>query len=394
MAYNQPVESSKASMASDRFVLADAKLRKRRGKAPAAYARSRPIARKAPRKRVVAARMSGGAKALLRSPHCTTDYIHAITNPFDAPSGACLPADLFPLPTQKLKIWARGSCVLGTTGFGFISVIPTATSDAPAAWATSVTSVMAVSTALNAVTNTASIAFAQSPFLVADINTNKTVQTRLVALGLRLRYTGTEAGRNGIINCMESAEHLTVAGMSYDFIRTHPNTKTYRPAGDGSWTTLLYSGPAFTQEMTLFSQDPMTIMGTTTTTGTGVLVAAISGVAADKYEFEIFEHFEAMGINVSGKTRSDADAITYAKAQEAIKDVAGQNSLSLADTAHIIRNYVTKLAQSLPFLIESGSNIALALKGNPANLLRQITGAGMTYNANGRAKGGQLQLEL
>jgi len=376
--YNQPKESSNKSMATDRFVQG--------AKAP--RKRAAPKKKRAPAKRTRqltrVMRDAGGVKAVIRSPQCTSMYLHSLMDPFSAPSGACLPSDMFPLPSQKLKVFLRGSCVLGTTGFGFISVIPTAANDAvgsgvsAGAWATTSTSVMANNTALNAVTNTQDFVYAENPFSNANLVTTNVAQVRLVALGVRLRYTGTEAGRNGIINTFESPDHTSVAGMSYLFIRSHPSTRTYRPQGDGDWTTAVYSGPVVASELTFLGRNPIVGSGTLTT-GNGVIAVTIQGVAADTYEFECFEHYEAIGVQSSGKTQSDADMNSFAKAQEAVKDVAGQQTLSVKEAPKVFGEYVQKLVGALPFVIETGSNIARALGGNPVSLLQQITGVGMQY---------------
>lgn len=385
MSYNYPKESSTKSMASDRFVQG--------GKAP--RKRAAPKKRKAQPKRIRAgpqfARDANGVKAVIRSPVCTTMYLHSLMDPFTAPAGACLPSDLFPLPSQKVKVFTRGTCVLGTTGFGFISVIPTAASDAAgsgvsaAAWATTATSVMANNTALNAVTNTQDFIYADNPFTNAELVTTNVAQVRLVALGLRLRYTGTEAGRNGVISTFESPDHTTVAGMNSIFIRSHSTVRTYRPTGDGEWISIVYSGPSVASELTFLGRNPIVGSGVLTT-GSGIMCAIIQGVAADAYEFECFEHYEAIGVNSSGKTQSDADAFSFAKAQEAAKDIAGQQSLSVQEGPKVIGEYVNKLVGALPFMIETGSNIARALGGNPLALLQQITGAGMQYIARPAAR--------
>jgi hypothetical protein len=42
-----------------------------------------------------------------RVPECVHHFIHAMADPFEAPAGACLPCDLFPLPSAKYKVFAR-----------------------------------------------------------------------------------------------------------------------------------------------------------------------------------------------------------------------------------------------------------------------------------------------
>jgi len=352
------------------------------------YKRKAPVKRTYQRKPRVAVSSNMGARGLLRSSPCVTDYVMAIANPFDAPAGACLPADSFPLPSQKIKSFSRGTCVLGTTGYGFIIASIVMAYDAVSWTATTSTSVMAASTAASAVTNTITGVQSSIPFSIADVSTNNLAQGRGVALGIRARYTGTEAGRNGIINCVETQDHVSLAGFSYNFVRTHPGVRTERPNGDGDWTSALYSGPTNPAELT-FNNVPI-LSGKSGVYGPP-LGMFISGVAGDTYEFEVFQHIEAIGDNTSGKTLSHNDAQGFAKAQEATKAEAASSTLGLKDNVKLYSSYINHLVESLPFVVETGSNIARALSGNPVKLIQQITGHGMTYIPPARP---QARLEL
>ena len=108
---DQPTEQPQNQAASNQAYFAYAKNNQRK------YVKSRiprPV-----KKRVKKAALTSGNQPVLKIADCTAHYIKTLMNPFDSPAGACLPADMFPLPSQKIKTFIRGQCILGTTGYGF-----------------------------------------------------------------------------------------------------------------------------------------------------------------------------------------------------------------------------------------------------------------------------------
>lgn len=377
---SQPVEQSDRKAASNSyFTYANPRVYQQRK-----YIKSRTPA---PVKRRVKKAVARASNNVLKVAECTAHYLMTVMDPFDTPAGACLPADMFPLPSQKLKVFLRGTCVLGTTGYGFCNAAMVLSNDTTASATTTATSVMTGATLLSAVTNLGLYTFAQLPWTIAQVNANA-VQGRGVALGLRIRYSGTEAGRNGTMLFYEDPDHASIASLSYDTISARVNAYTCRPPGDGSWETVLYSGPVnpneleFRNENYLFAQNV-----------SSALVCCIKGVAGDTYEFEVFEHIEAIGVQTTGKTPSHADSASYGKAQETLKSASAIKSLTTRDEPSVISQFVQKIVQLAPFVIEQGSNVMKALEGDPMALLQGMaSSAGLIYrSATGRGNYNAIQ---
>jgi len=298
----------------------------------------------------------------LKIPECTAHYLSTVLDPFDSPAGACLPADLFPLPSQKLKVFGRGICTLGTGGYGYINCGFALGNDVVAVNATSASSSMTGGTPLNAVTNVVPGYFTKLPWTTTDI-TNNVVQGRGVALGMRVRYTGREDARNGILNFYEDQDHVQGTGFYYDNIRQYANTYACRPNGNGDWDSIVYSGPITPSELEFRNANYLGSQA-------GLLFCFISGVAGDQYEFEVFQHIEAIGIQTTGKTLSHADPNTYAKAQEVLKSEAALTAVQTASKPSIVSKFIKSVVDTLPFVVEQGSNVMKALQGDPMAVLQ------------------------
>lgn len=366
--FNQPVETSSRQNATNQAYYAYA------GKAGTRkYVKARTP--KPVKRRVKKAVGRQGASPSIKVADCTAEYMKTLLNPFDAPAGACLPADLFPLPSQKVKTFIRGQCVLGTTGFGFVSTAMGAVNDVAATNATTATSVMAANTLFSAVTNLSPQNWTQLPFTNADVVTNNLAQARGVALGLRVRYTGTEAARNGILNFFEDQDHASLTNLSYDLVRAQVQTYSCRPNGAGLWDTCLYSGPVNPNEVEFRN------VAILSASGGALLMCAIQGVAGDVYEYEVFQHIEYIGQRSIGKTPSHSDSQSYPKAQEAAKEHAGAKTLSTHDEPSVISSFLRKVVEAVPFVISQGANVMRAIEGDPMALLQGFaSSAGYVFN--------------
>jgi hypothetical protein len=189
------------------------KYRKTYKKAPAANRRNV----KALQKRVPYATPRG--ELAVPIPECTRHYLNAICDPWDTPAGVCLPADMFPLPSQKVKVVSRGNFQLGTSGYGFIGLGPCSTSDTPGISYSTSTSVMTPTTLLSAVTNKGTTGFSKLPYTFADVETNNLAQARIVACGIRIRYNGTEDARQGTMVAFEEQDHSALNVYSFSTLQ-------------------------------------------------------------------------------------------------------------------------------------------------------------------------------
>jgi len=174
---NVPVRPPKASMATESYV------RRTKPYAKKAYSKKTPSAQrynKYPVTKSYVAKPRAPPRVAMKVSDCAMRYMATMCNPFEAEPGACVPCDLFPLPSQKIRAFTRGTFQLGTTGFGFIQYNPCAGNDAACATFSTSTSVMTSTTALSAVTNTATTLFTSLPYTAAQITTAVSVQSRVV----------------------------------------------------------------------------------------------------------------------------------------------------------------------------------------------------------------------
>lgn len=305
-----------------------------------------------------------GGGMIYKVPHCAEHYFDSLINPFDTEAGVCLPCDLFPLPSQKVKQFLRGTFSLGTTGNGWLVFgCPTASNAALARFTTS-TSVGTTDTILNSYTNQQTAVFSSLPYTVDQLNSKK-VQSRVVAYGCRIKYIGTLMNQQGIIFPVEDPDHIdlrdftpaTISGLQY----THPsrvgNTKDWDAA-------VCYSGPAhpvnleYMDEQSQIDLDRL-FMG-----------FVVAGGAGDKYEFEIVAHIEYIGTGAAGRTPSHADAHAFGKTMEIVKGATASQPLQPSMTRPLWERFKTALVDGLPKLASGAIQVvSSAFSGDMSKLL-------------------------
>lgn len=206
-------------------------------------------AKKAVKRRYNYSRRSNNA-IQIDIPECSQHYIKALYDPWNVPAGVCIPCDLFPLPSQKVMVKKRFTVTLSSNGCGFVVFNGSMANDIGCATYSTAGSVGGVDSAFNAGASwtVADALFDTLPYSNADIVTNKTVQARLVAAGIRARYVGIEDKRGGsYISCEEQDHQDLYINTQYNTInklKGISNTYVTAPQGDGNWDiSACYSGP-------------------------------------------------------------------------------------------------------------------------------------------------------
>jgi len=319
----------------------------------------------------------------MKIPECSSHYIQALFDPFTTMGGVCVPADSFPLPSQKVKVFNRGTINLGTTGFGFIYFAPTPWNDLIALTGTTSASVGNASTVYQAFTNLGSGVFNQLPYNTADRAAN-TVQARVVASGVRVRYAGTENNRQGLYVSLEEQDHAdTSTTLNFLTTRTQAQSDTRRPSGDGNWDqTVCLSGPISPQEYE-FTTLQYPISNTTAGTFAAPLVIGMQGGVGDSIEYECVIHVEYIGSKVPGKTQSHSDSLSYGKVVQATKEIAAIKPVQPSGFKEGWAKFTSALSASLPQLIDVGMNAAAAIATrNPMAFANAAGGATKLLMAN------------
>lgn len=325
--------------------------------------------------KAVAVKTIDGKQALvLKVPKCVKHYLEASVNPFDAEAGACLPCDLFPLPSLKRKIFARGSFATGTTGFGFITLVPGYSTTPNNVNFTTSASVGNTNTQLSAFTNQGGAAFSNAPYTNTQF-TNGEVSARVVAVGIRVRCTSSNMNRGGTYLSIELPIHSQdVATWSYTGVGAHPNAhmQGIPSHNSGDWeVAVCSSGPTTPEELQYSSSIQSVFLGIAPY---GILIQSATPGAT--FDFEAMVHVEYTGLAVAGPTPSHASPQAFAKAVEAMKEnTAAHGPVQPSEAPSIFRRFAEGLKAEMPHLINMASGVAQALMGNEAGLIQTASGA-------------------
>jgi len=298
-----------------------------------------------------------------------------------AEPGACVPCDLFPLPSQKIRAFTRGSFALGTTGCGFIMAAPTSANNAPCLAFTQAASVFSTNDGVtSAVPGGATQFLAGLPYTIAQVSPTGGVQARVVSLGLRIRYAGAEGTRSGTIVAYEDQDHngLGIGSITtnYNSIQLNSSAMVSRPSGDGSWDAVVCSsGPCTPVELEFASPGAYPHAGSQTLNAASYLLIMVNGGIGDRYDFECFEHIEYIGTNVAAKTPSHADTDQYGKIIQSTKEIANVRPLSPSQGPGLFERFSQKVAESLPKLISMGIGAARAYEGDGGGYAQLLGGA-------------------
>jgi len=317
--------------------------------------------------------ISHAARILSGSPHpCVTHYASALCDPEGTPSGACIPYG-FPVPTQKIKVMQRGTMVVGTTGQGYVTASLGIANDATVVISTTAASVGTGATVLTAFSNLTGTTLFKLPYTSTQLNADST--GRVVALGLKARYTGTESARNGTVTTFELPSNATQrpGGTAFSTLQQEAGSKSERPSPLGTWHSVNYSGPKVATQASLGPQSLWNAF-------TAELVILVDGVAGDKYEWEIFGHYEFSGTNIPGMSSTHSDMGMFGKVVESIKSFATSEPLSdgnnrsafgkfFADAGSSLYSYVKEKGMSLAIDTVSSALLPRGLGFQPSKLL-------------------------
>lgn len=272
--------------------------------------------------------------------HCAGKYAMSLADPFTGPPDACMPVTPACL-TRKVRAFVRTQAVIGTQGVGFAAMQPKACNNpilgfgianqaayvSTAAYAQASTVAMPI---LDTTTVTGLGAFDHNSDYASSTFGDTQVQARLVSMGLRVRYAGTELQRGGRVILLEDPEHIgwgrgASSTLSLAQLLSYEKAKEHKVGMD--WISLCSTGPVVPQEFD-FVGSPLTPFGGTVTNH--YLVAFLQGVAGNVFDVEFYWNFEFTGSAVRGKSYSEADDHGAAVVLGAIKSV-NDNQL---DTRH------------------------------------------------------------
>lgn len=262
--------------------------------------KTKPVTRQANKK----------SRVVDNDPLCLRKLKLGYVNPFDHDTdGVCFPA--WPVQdSQKLRVFARGTAVIGTAGVGFVSAL------SPKCYADSGTSTPNVSHSEAGYTGTtneisgigiANVA-TNSPWSQSDFDAN-ILEGRSVAMGIRCKYVGTELNRGGVIVAVEAPHHHSLAGLTIAGLGSFDRAE--QMDFNRLWTGVTW------QPLTV-SETEYSANGHFTGAYNPVCVMMFTGVPGETVSWEFVQHFEVIGSLARGKTANP----TYQSAAHLITGLA------------------------------------------------------------------------
>ncbi len=279
--------------------------------------------------------------------NCSLHYASALADPEFTPSGACVPTG-FPVPSQKCKTFVRGTMQLGTSGIGFVIAQALLANDLPGVAFSTSASTGIGTTPLSGFGGLQFASVPHLPFTTAQLaSITNTLKGRFVAGILKIRYSGTEANRNGTVTTIEEPTHADLSAQSRNGIIQFISSYNERPPPDGAWHSVAWSGltsPTDYSWVTTPSQEAATYP----------LGAIVQGVAGDAYDWEMFIHTEYSGNIVQAASASHADELGFGKIVSAMKNVTNARPLSESTAPLGFSGFL----QSVGTTVKSIANIA------------------------------------
>ena len=244
---------------------------------------------------------------------CAKHYTETVLNPFDTPAGACVPV-LPCLDSAKRKIFARGTALVQSNGFGGICANTCMANDLPCVYYTT-----GAGTG-ESIINTTIVNGTNNSELSAVDFSDSGVQGRVVGAGLRIRFTGKEIDMNGTVYALEEPSHLETLNMTvkdlleYDKVKTVPFNREWTVV---TWQPVLppetaYSTNAWASPFPAPDKNQPLIL----------LIQCQAGSGPDgtlPFEWEWYLHYEAIGSQARGKTTSHVAPFVGTQAMAALQ---------------------------------------------------------------------------
>lgn len=300
---------------------------------------------------------------------CTKHYLASLLDPSGETSrGACVPSG-FPMASQKVRQFQRGTMqTSSTTGLGFIAWRPSFANDTNNVVFTIAGTTWQTNQILSAATGTANQLQSMTtlPYTAAQC-TSPNLDCRFVSGCLRIRYTGTEDTRGGILSLLEEPDHNSVYGQTGDSLLSYENCQRIRPSGDGEWATVNWSGPVRQSEVDYQSAAslPQYLAA--------ILVQAPVANVSQTYEFEVWQNIEYIGSIPTGKTDSHVDDSGMSKVLTAVKKVSSTAPVGSPESKSSIMETISKGTDNIIQHIDTAQGVVKTARKIPDWVRKGVT---------------------
>lgn len=331
---------------------------------------------------------------------CAARYACAVGSPFSANAiGACVPS--FPArPSYKVHSRITGTFSIGTAGIGYIGVAPCVANDKKCIYYTSSafsgSSLAVGATGMTSITN-GSNPYASSAFVPSSQSTDA-MTARIVSIGLRIRYTGTELNRGGLIYGLVHPNHGNLHQTTTDAMSVF--RECIRRPVSRSWTQVVASA-IDTDEADYPDPSDMMAIGTASSIIQAGLISTfpfssgncvtssnldlggipmafmVNSSPGNQFEYEIISHLEYIGTQVQNAvTPSHADAVGLSK----IIEVKGMADVNAANNTSSIP-YEVSFADSLKSGIARMTETTVQAASVAASIATGINKMSNAYNS-------------
>jgi len=301
---------------------------------------------------------------------CTKHYLASLLDPTsDSSRGACVPSG-YPIASQKVRQFMRGSVGAGTTGVGYVQWTPSWANDVQQVFATTNTSVGTLGTVFTAFTNpmlAANGTMTTLPYNSAQC-TSSFLDSRLVSGCLRVRYTGTEDTRGGIFSLLEEPDHNGLGPITPSQMLSYENCQRIRPSGDGEWATVCWSGPCRQSEV-----DYSNLAGIPGGKVIAILIESANGLANASYEWECWINIEYVGSIPTGKTESHVDPSGFSKVTSATKAATANGPLGSSEKTNEVLATIAKGTDNIINHIDTARGIVKTARKIPDWIRKGVT---------------------
>lgn len=257
----------------------------------------------------------------------TVSWLGAVNDPFNAEKETYVPA--YPArPSRKCTAFARGSMATSsTTGVGYLVTTGNICNDQAGGYVTtSANTILATGAVPDSTGTGVSLWSFNSDYASSTFGSGSGyAQQRLVALGIRVRYAGSELNRGGTIYALEHPLHKSLGSNTFANLASFESC--YKgPVQSNKWTEVSYH-----------FLDPEDFAYNSAGYPTGwsgvplaIAIVAPSATTSISFDWEAVVHYEIIGANVRGKSPSFSDIVGVELATNAVQLQRTAASVELA----------------------------------------------------------------
>lgn len=282
---------------------------------------------------------------------CATAYALALKDPFDAPL-ACVPS-YPPLPSQKLRVWARGTMVTGTAGWGGVIVRPLLSAMNDYNTVLTTTGTFAGTSLPNPGDAGTQLYATNNPYNSTQIVNN--MQARIVACGIRLWNTTAQLSIGGTEISLIHPDNESIAGLSFAQMSEFNTAQVSSPDDERTPIVLTWLP---TRPVDFEYQTGNQLL-THQSYSMGFLVQAPSVSTPQQYAFECFAQVEYVGANAPARSFSAADpngmAAVLTAAENGSQISHGKGYLAMGKD--LLRKAGQMLAENSGTIAETGGRL-------------------------------------